>query len=100
MLISTWSNCYVENKDIKFISQIPTDLKVPLLPSNCLESNCCMNRMSQEKILLTERVMKWPCQPMHQDFRVAGWVDQGEQLIISTVFQESKGTVGRIDHTL
>lgn len=49
MLISTLSNCYVENKDIKFISQTPTDLKVPLLPSNCLESNCCMNRMSQEK---------------------------------------------------
>lgn len=44
--------------------------------------------------------MKWPYQPMHQDFRVAGWVDQGEQLIISTLFQESKGTVGRIDHTL
>lgn len=37
--------------------------------------------------------MKWPYQPMHQDFRVAGWVDQGEQLIKSTL--SSQGARGQ-----
>lgn len=60
---------------------MPIDLKVSILLSNCLE--CCMNRTSQEKILLTKRVKKWPCQPINKDFTVAEWVDQGEQLIIS-----------------
>lgn len=36
--------------------------------------------------------MKWPSQPMHKDFRVAEWVYQGEQLIISTLsYQGARG---------
>jgi len=84
ILISTLSNCYVENEDIRLISQIQTYLKLVSLPSSCLDW-CLKELLKESAVNLKNHGVSMPTNAQNL---YGCWVGVSRLIIMALSFQQ------------